>query len=241
MFAEDELLPISALQHFVFCERQAALIHLEGLWRDNPLTLEGSHLHGRVDDGNPRKEVRGDVVIIRGLILQSRRLGLIGRADVVELHRFEGADNESSFGKLSRAVPIQGLKGMWTPYPIDYKRGKPKVDHCDDVQLCAQALCLEEMLQVAVPGGGLFYGRTKRRHRVVFDKDLRRETRHATEQLRSLINSGRTPKASKTPKCKGCSLIEVCLPTAMSRRKSARRYLEEVMSEAPVNYREGRT
>ena len=231
MFTEDELLPLSALQHLVFCERQCALIHVEGQWRDNSLTLEGSHLHRRVDEEAPRREVRGDLVILRGLALRSLRLGLVGRADVVELHRRDA----STLG----AVSVQGLEGLWIPYPVDYKRGKPKADRCDEVQLCAQALCLEEMLVEPVRGrgleyvteGALFYGRQQRRHIVIFDHELRRYTEDIARRLRELVDSGKTPRAEKTAKCKGCSLLDVCMPEAMRRGRSARRYLHATLSD----------
>jgi CRISPR-associated exonuclease Cas4 len=223
MFTEDELLPLSALQHMVFCERQCALIHVEGQWKDNPLTIEGSHLHRRVDEEAPRREVRGDLVILRGLALRSLRMGLVGRADVVELHRRDPG--------VSNAVPVQGLGGQWLPYPVDYKRGKPKDDRCDDVQLCAQALCLEEMLDVHVPEGALFYGRQQRRHVVPFDQELRRNTEDVARRLRELVNSGKTPRAEKTAKCKKCSLLAICMPEAMRRGCSARRYLHTTLSD----------
>ncbi len=223
MFTEDDLLPLSALQHLVFCERQCALIHVEGQWRDNPLTLEGSHLHRRVDEEAPRREVRGDLVILRGLALRSLRLGLVGRADVVELHRRDP--------NASNSVPVQGLGGMWMPYPVDYKRGKPKADRCDEVQLCAQVLCLEEMLDVHVSEGALFYGSQQRRHIVLFDHELRRHTEGAARRLHELVDSGKTPRAEKTAKCKRCSLLYVCMPEAMRRGRSARRYLHATLAD----------
>jgi CRISPR-associated exonuclease Cas4 len=131
-------------------------------------------------------------------------------------------------GSPARAVALTGLNGYWTPFPIDYKRGRPKANSCDEVQLCAQALCLEEMLDVLVPEGALFYGRRKRRHRVLFDEDLRIETEQRAGQLRRLLESGNTPRAGKTSKCGNCSLINECLPESMGRGKSARRYLDEM-------------
>jgi CRISPR-associated exonuclease Cas4 len=219
VFTEDSLRPISALQHLVFCERQCALIHLEAAWADNPLTVEGSFLHERVD-GSERREVRGDLVIVRGLQLRSLRLGLVGRADVVELHRSEAG------------APIHGLDGRWQPYPVEYKRGKPKADRCDEVQLCAQALCLEEMLSLSIPAGSLFYGAQQRRHEVMIGEELRRATESAVARLHELLDSGETPKCERQPKCRRCSLEAVCMPGS-GRRRSARKWLHRVVRLEP--------
>src|ERR1700681_2652308 len=135
MFTEDDLLPLSALQHLLFCERQAALIHLEQMWAETGLTVEGTHLHERVD--NARGESGGDVRIARALPLRSLRLGLSGRADLVELH-LVSADTSGEPGAV-----LPGISGEWRPFPVEYKRGRPKAHHADEVQLCAQALCLE--------------------------------------------------------------------------------------------------
>ena len=232
VYFEDELLPLSALQHLVFCERQCALIHIEGLWRDNPLTLEGSRLHKRVDEDGPRRERRGNLVIARGLPLRSLILGLSGRADVVEFHRQSHPDPATESGSFASAVPLDGIGGHWAPFPVDYKRGKPKRDRCDEVQLCAQALCLQEMLGVQVPDGALFYGRTQRRQDVVFDEELRATTAEAACRLHELVSSGVTPRAMKMPKCKRCSLIDLCLPEAMGKGRSARTYLRQVTDDA---------
>ncbi len=227
MYTEDQLLMLSALQHLMVCERQCALIHIEQLWKDNVLTLEGSHMHRKVDETGPRREKRGDLVISRGLPLRSLELGLSGRADVVEFHGVVDPvleERATSTGKAG-GVRLQGLKGMWRPYPVDYKRGKPKSDCCDEVQLCAQALCLEEMLGGAVPEGALFYGKNQRRQDIVFDDGLRELTVDAARRLHELIDSGRTPRAVKEPKCKNCSLVELCLPETMKQGRSAKAYL----------------
>ncbi len=212
MFSEDRLRPISALQHLVFCARQCALIHLEGAWADNPLTVEGTHLHERVDSPQ-RREVRGDVVIVRGLQLRSLQLGLVGRADVVELHRDQDG------------ARVPDLPGQWRMFPVEYKRGKPKADHCDEVQLCAQALCLEEMLDTEIPQGALFYGARKRRHLVALDDRLRRVTATAVVSLHQLLDQGATPPAEHGARCRKCSLEEICLP-AVNQRPSARGWLK---------------
>ena len=209
MFDEDDLLPISALLHLLFCERQCALIHIEQLWEENRLTVEGRHLHERADDG--RRETRGARRIARALPLRSLRLGLSGRADVVEFH---------DDGGVMRA------------FPVEYKRGQPKLDRSDEVQLCAQAICLEEMLGLAIPGGALFYGTTRRRTEVPFDAELRAVTETAAARLHALISAGITPPAVRAPKCDGCSLLDVCLPAPALRARSASEYIERVLSRA---------
>jgi CRISPR-associated exonuclease Cas4 len=166
-------------------------------------------MHERVhEEGN---ESRGSVKITRGLPLRSARLGLVGVADVVEFHR-------------------QG-KGIWHPFPVEYKRGKPKPDHSDTIQLCAQALCLEEMLSVSVPTGALFYGRTRRRLDVSFTDVLRNETERAAEEAHRIINSGMTPAPVYGKRCKNCSLVGQCLPNRTGKKSSVRRYLERMVKE----------
>lgn len=210
-YSEDDLLPISALQHLLFCERQCALIHIEGLWAENRLTVEGRHLHDKAHDG--LAEVRAGIRITRGLALRSFQLGLVGKADVVEFH----PDPETSRGR---------------PFPVEYKRGRPKKHDADRVQLCAQAVCLEEMLGTPVPAGALFYGRTRRRLDVPFDGRLRQLTRETAKRLHALIASRRTPAAVREPKCDSCSLLNICLPDAMGPRRSATRYLERALGAA---------
>lgn len=214
MYPEPDLLPLSALQHLLFCERQCALIHLEQVWAENPLTVEGKHLHERVDAA--AGESRGSLRIARGLALRSLRLGLSGRADVVELSR--AADDDPG----GAAVP--GLPGRWRVVPVEYKRGKPKSHRADEVQLCAQGLCLEEMLGTTVERGALFYGKTRRRLEVPLDAALRRLTEQAAVRLHELIASGQTPPPVREPKCDQCSLFDICMPEAPA--SSARRYLD---------------
>jgi CRISPR-associated exonuclease Cas4 len=217
VFTEDEFLPISALQHLLFCERQCALIHIEGLWAENRLTVEGRHLHDKAHEGS--SEVKASVRIARGLPLRSFRLGLVGKADVVEFH----AAPEAAAGR---------------PFPVEYKRGRPKRHDADRVQLCAQALCLEEMLGTTVTAGALFYGRIRRRVDVEFDESLRRLTAETARCLHALIAAGRTPRAVREPKCDSCSLFHVCLPEAMGPRHSAARYtaraLDAALAETPA-------
>ena len=202
-YAEDDLIMISALQHYIFCERQCALIHIEQIWNENRATAEGRIMHERVHEQD--RESRGNVRIEYGLPLRSLRVGLVGKADVVEFHQLD--------------------KGTWQPFPVEYKRGKPKPDHCDLIQLCAQATCLEEMLSVSVPSGAIFYGRTRRRLDVSFDESLRQETEEAAKQAHQLIRSGVTPPPVYEKRCESCSLIGECLPKAIGKKSSVKRYL----------------
>jgi CRISPR-associated exonuclease Cas4 len=215
-YTEDDLIPLSALQHLLFCERQCALIHVEQMWNENLFTAEGKIMHERVDEAN--RESRGDVRIEFGMPLRSLRLGLIGKADVVEFHRKTASQDAKS--------------PEWVPFPVEYKRGKPKKDSCDKVQLCAQALCLEEMLKVEIPRGALFYGKTRRRKDVNFDNALRQETESAANRLHKLIESGKTPNPVYTPKCKSCSFFHVCLPKTIEKRHSVKQYLSGAIRES---------
>ena len=219
MYTEDDLIPLSALQHLVFCERQCALIHIEQIWIENIYTAEGRIMHERADSGD--RESRGTVRIEYGVPLRSLRLGLTGNADVVDFHLTNDI-----------ASPGSGSKEKWQPFPVEYKRGRPKRDNCDKVQLCAQALCLEEMLNIEIPKGALFYGKTRRRLDVIFDEDLRRETEDAAKQVHELLASGQTPKPVYTPKCDSCSLAHICLPKTLGKRRSVKRYLSGAMEES---------
>ncbi|MFZ5764155.1 MAG: CRISPR-associated protein Cas4 [Thermodesulfobacteriota bacterium] len=206
IYTEDDLLPLSALQHLLFCPRQCALIHIEQVWQENLFTAQGRLLHDRVDQGG--RESRGDVRIESGMPLRSLRLGLIGKADVVEFHR-----------------PEHG--GLWQPFPVEYKRGTAKKENWDKVQLCAQAICLEEMLGLAVPSGALFYGKNRRRQDVFFSDALRRETEETAAQLHALMAAGRTPSPVYTKRCDSCSFYEICLPKALEKRRKIGWYLAQ--------------
>jgi CRISPR-associated exonuclease Cas4 len=210
-YSEDDLLPLSALQHLLFCERQCALIHIEQMWVENLYTAEGRIMHERVDSG--RSESRGAVRIASGVLLRSLRLGLSGKADVVEFHREEGDAGTT----------------LWRPFPVEYKRGRPKKEAWDKVQLCAQALCLEEMLGIEVPRGALFYGKTRRRVDVAFDADLRRHTEEAALRLHDLIASRMTPPAIYDEKCESCSFLPTCLPTVTDGRHTVAGYLAQAI------------
>lgn len=215
MFDEADLLPISALQHLVFCERQWALIHLEQLWSENRLTAEGRILHETAHAGE--SESRGDLRIARGLRIHSLRWGLSGIADIVEFHR------------APRGIALEGAEGTWEPFPVEYKRGRPKPDQCDEIQLCAQALCLEEVLNAAIPAGALFYGRQRRRNQVLFNPSLRARTEKLAARLHGLTDACQTPPAVYAKKCHNCSLISLCLPKITTGKKSVRRYLSSLI------------
>lgn len=216
VYSDDELLPISALQHMIFCDRQAALIHIERIWIDNSLTVEGDDLHRVVDGMHP--ESRRDLRLRRGIALRSERLGLTGKADMVEFH----ATRPDGPG-----VALPGEQGLWTIHPIEYKRGRPKAHRADEVQLCAQALCLEEWFDARVAEGSLFYGRTRRRHPVAFTSELRKLTNETAARLHGLVRSGRTPVRFREKKCQRCSLLPACLPQRKNAPRSARKYLAE--------------
>lgn len=203
----DNLLMISALQHYAFCPRQCALIHVEQIWQESGRTAEGRIMHERVHDEG--SESRGNIRIERGVALRTLRLGLIGKADVVEFHR--QAD------------------GSWLPFPVEYKRSKPKVDDCDKIQLCAQAICLEEMLGVKIPAGALFYGQTRHRLDVVFNEDLRRETEETARRVHELIASGKTPPPIYEKRCNSCSIMSECLPKTIQKRRSVSGYMAKMI------------
>lgn len=219
-YNEDDLLPLSAMQHLVFCERQCALIHIEGVWEDNILTTQGHHLHDKAHEGT--SELRGDVLTVRSLRLRSLRLGLSGQADVVEFHRDE-----------INGIALPGREGRWQPFPVEYKRGHPKRNSCDEVQLCAQALCLEEMLQYDLRSGALFYGETRHRLDVAFDSALRLETEQAAARLHALFRSRQTPPALYEKKCQSCSLLDLCRPRETSGNRRVAQWLERTIGKDP--------
>jgi CRISPR-associated exonuclease Cas4 len=209
MYDIDDLIQLSALQHMAFCPRQCALIHVEQVWSENRFTAEGRIMHEHVHEEGA--ESRGNIRIERGVALRSLRLGLIGKSDVVEYHRQPD--------------------GSWRPFPIEYKRGKPKIDHSDKIQLCAQAICLEEMHGTAIAGGAIFYGRTRRRLDVDFDGPLRRETEEAAHRVHGLIESGKTPKPVYDKRCDSCSLMSECMPKPIQKKRSLKQYLERMTEE----------
>jgi CRISPR-associated exonuclease Cas4 len=209
MAESDDLVPISALQHYLYCPRQCALIHVERLWAENRLTAEGRLLHDRAD--TPQIERRHGVRTITAMPLASPDLGIFGVADVVEFR--------------------EGAGGM-APVPIEYKRGRPKAHRADEVQLCAQALCLEVMFNCRLQEGALFYGQTRRRLTVEFDDHLRRLTMETIRATREMIRAGRTPIATYLAKrCDACSLIDLCQPKLLGARRDVATWLREQTTE----------
>lgn len=216
-YNESDYLQLSGLQHFAFCRRQWALIHIERQWKENLLTAKGEILHERAHDAAER-ERRGDTLIVRGMRIASAELGISGACDVVEFHR--SADG----------ARLAGEEGLWCPYPVEYKRGQPKTSDEDRLQLCAQAMCLEEMLCCPVPEGALYYGETRRRQRVALGEVLRQEVRRMLEEMHQHFRRGYTPVVRGGKKCNACSLKELCLP-ALGRMPSAGAYIKKRLGE----------
>lgn len=217
MFDEGEMLALSGIQHFSFCRRQWALIHIEQAWKDNLLTAQGDLFHARAHDAAAR-ERRGGILVLRGLAVHSRELGLSGICDVVEFHPDENG------------CSLFGEEGLWRPFPVEYKRGESKRIDADRLQLCAQAMCLEEMLGTDVAHGALFYGKTRRREEVPFSVGLRGEVRRLAAQMHDLYERKRTPEVRRTQSCSACSLNEICLPR-LQRIPSVETYLASRFQE----------
>lgn len=198
-YDEDEFLLISGIQHFSFCRRQWAMIHLEQQWKENLRTVEGRIVHERChDEGFTEK--RKDLLTTRGMRVFSRSLGAVGQCDVVEFHR------------QADGVRLFGQEGAWRAVPVEYKRGKPKTEDCDRLQLAAQAMCLEEMLGGEVPRAYLFYDEIRRREEVEVTEVLRQEVRDVFREMHDYARRGHTPKAKSKKQCQSCSMKELCLP-----------------------------
>ncbi len=223
MYEEDDLLPISALNQLVFCERRCALMLVEGHWADNEHTVIGSLQHDR--SHRQETESRGDTRICRGLRLRSLQLGLSGVADVVEFHRCRAADPSEE------AVVLEGVEGTWHPFPVEHKKGRAKPDRADEVQLCAQALCLEEMLETHIPEGALFYNASRDRLDVSFCEELRALTIASSARLHQLVAANTVPPAEPSRRCRGCSLYDTCSPNLVGREQHASRYVDSLLHE----------
>lgn len=198
-YDEDEFLMLSGIQHFAFCRRQWALIHIEQLWDENYRTVDGDIFH-EIAHKDDYTEKRKKIIITRGLRIFSRSLGLSGTCDVVEMHEDKNG------------IKLKNYEGTYLPYPIEYKRGKPKEDAIDELQLCAQAMCLEEMLLCEIQEGALFYGEPYHRTKVKFTNELREMVRAYAKEMHELYKKGYTPKVKTSKKCKSCSLEQLCLP-----------------------------
>lgn len=218
-YADDDLLALSGIQHFCFCKRQWALIHIERQWEENLRTTEGRFVHERVDDPF-LNESRGDVVTSRAVPLVSHSLGLYGVADVVE------------YVRSGRGMTLPGRDGLWMVTPVEYKRGRPKVDERDEVQLCAQAVCLEEMLGIRVEMADFFYNEIRRRVPLVLTDELREHVATLSEEMHDLFRKGVTPAAESSRHCSLCSLVHVCVPKLTKRHAPVARYIRSHVADA---------
>ena len=220
-YDEEDMLMLSGIQHYMFCARQWALIHIEQKWDDNRLTTEGSLLHEHVD--NPFfRAVNNGVITIRGVHVASRELGLYGICDAIELQPHCGDD--------SAFITHPKYPGKWDPYPVEYKHGRPKRNACDKVQLAAQAMCLEEMYAIHIPRGALFYFETRHREEVMIDEALREQTMSLAQEMHRIFSMGVTPQAVIQPFCHRCSLYNICSPE-LSECKTVSNYLKRNLYE----------
>ncbi len=217
-YTEDDYLMLSGIQHFTFCKRQWALIHLEQQWEENLRTVEGNLFHKKAHDGYST-EKRGDVLISRGLSVFSRTLGTSGVCDIVEFHR---TDKDGIF--------LRGREGKYLVYPVEYKKGRPKEDETDILQMTAQAMCLEEMLGCKIEKGYLFYGEIRRRIEVSLEEAIRQQVKDAFREMHQYHRRKHTPMVKRTKACNACSLKDICLPQLM-KRKSAREYISRRVKE----------
>ena len=216
-YKEEDFLQLSGLQHFRFCRRQWALIHIENLWSENLRTVEGELLHQRAHNAAQR-ESRGNLLITRDMRVFSATLGISGACDVVEFH------------KSGSGIPLPGKDGTYQPYPVEYKRGSPRSDDANHLQLCAQAMCLEEMLCCDIPEGALYYGEARHREKVDFTEELRQQVKAALQEMHQLYQRQYTPKVRPSKSCNACSLKELCLPKLMQ-KKSVAGYLQQHLED----------
>lgn len=222
-YEPDAWLSLSGIQHFIFCRRQWALIHVERQWQENALTADGRILHHRVDDPF-FTEKRKNLIIARSVPVCSSLLGLSGVCDAVE---FVAAPAGADGG-----ARLPGRSGSWLPAPVEYKRGHAKRDPCDEAQLCAQAMCLEEMLVCAIPYGHLYYGQTRHRETVDLTSDLRELVRKAVREMHAYNERGHTPQVKATRACRSCSLADVCLPMLQGSGTPASVYIRQQLERA---------
>lgn len=201
-YDDDDMLMLSGIQHFRFCPRQWALIHIEQKWEDNGLTIEGELLHKKVDDPFYRQKC-GDYISLRSVNIASRKLGLYGVTDVVELHPTNDEEN---------SIVAPKYPGRWIPYPIEYKRGKPKKNEIDEVQLAAQAICLEELYNIRIKTGAIFYAQTRHRMEVSFSENLRNIVFVSAMEMHKIFSSGKLPAINREKHCEKCSMKNLCMP-----------------------------
>lgn len=211
---------LSGIQHFLFCPRQWALIHIDQQWEENRLTVEGQLLHTNVDDPSYRQK-NGETITLRSVSVASKELGLYGVTDAVELHPVD----EGQDGIKHKSYP-----GIWKPFPVEYKRGKPKRTSVDEVQLAAQVMCLEEMYGIHIESGALYYGETRHREVISIDQSLRILTIKCAEEMHRIFSTGIIPKADKGKHCRSCSLVDVCMPD-MEKCPKVSSYLKKCLYE----------
>jgi len=223
VYSETDLLMLSGLQHFIFCPRQWALIHIEQQWAENIHTTLGQIMHEKVHSSIA--EQRGNIRTVRSLNVVSYNMGITGQTDAVEYHRVKPGEE---------GLEIASVSGKWKLFPIEYKLGKPKRNRSDVVQLCAQAICLEEMLNVKIPEGAMFYGKQRRRMEVVFDEELRAITKNTAEKMHSFFEQRFTPPAVYEKKCPSCSLIEICMPKQTGEGVKVKSYINRMIKAALI-------
>lgn len=216
-YKEDEYLMLSGIQHFKFCRRQWALIHVEQQWEENEHTVIGKLMHKKVHDPY-LKEKRKDMIIVRALPISSRILGISGECDIVEFHRCDDG------------VTLFGHRGTYSVFPVEYKKGQPKISEEDQLQLTAQAMCLEEMFSTRISEGAIFYGETRRREIVEFTEKLRNEVISSFKEMHQYYDRGYTPKVKKSKACNSCSLKEICLPK-LEKTIKVSKYMEQFLKE----------
>lgn len=227
-YTQDDLLPLSGIQHFLFCRRQWALIHIEQQWKENALTAEGRIMHKRADDPF-FTETRNGVVTARSVPVASYRLGLSGICDVIEFSPSPPSPSRSTPAGLpaGEGCKLPNREGLYLPAPIEYKRGKEKHDHSDETQLCAQAMCLEEMLSTSISRGYLFYGETRHRVEIEFTSELRTLVQDMSAEMHNYYSRGYTPKVKTHKGCRSCSLADICLPVLQEKVIAASRYIKQ--------------
>lgn len=216
-YSEEDYLFISGIQHFKFCRRQWALIHVEQQWEENVHTVIGELMHKKAHDPY-LTEKRKDTIIVRALPVVSKEMGITGECDVVEFRRCEDG------------VRLHGHRGLYSIYPVEYKKGKPKTDEKDQLQLAAQAMCLEEMFSTKIKEGALFYGETKRREIIHITDELRIEVRDMFQEMHHYFSRHYTPKVKTSKSCSSCSLKEICLPK-LSKTVSVGSYMKRMLQE----------
>lgn len=219
-YKEDDYLSLSGIQHYEFCQRQWALIHIEQQWEDNLRTVEGEIMHEKAHNSY-QSQRKGNVIISRGMPIVSHLLGMTGVCDIVEFYEME------------KGVSIYGKKGTFGVYPIEYKRGEPKESNADILQVVAQAMCLEEMLCCTISEGAIFYGETRRRFSVIISEELRLEVMRKTKEMHDYYSRRYTPNVRKSKSCNSCSLKNICLP-ALNKLKTVHEYLNQTFKEEDI-------